>query len=325
MAGVTSPTHLAAVQDNACALRDRGDLAGAARVLIHALESAGSAYGADHPDVLDTARLLASVQHESGELTAARRTLESALSAGQLSLPADHPLIVLLQYDLGRVAAELGNRHEARRNFGAVAEFGSDALGQDHPVVREAERFLADDGAPEAVPMVPPSQSGGLRIAPGPVSPSHGQRGVARTPVIIAVAVTVVAALTTAGWLLRPRAHAPAGSSTPAATTPSVALSPAKAAPSGVRLRDGGDSITLSWQDPSGGTAPIIVAGARAGEESRPFAHLPPGPTTYTVNGLNARLEYCFTVVAVYSTDSVAVSPLVCTHRASNPQPTRSR
>jgi hypothetical protein len=81
----------------------------------------------------------------------------------------------------------------------------------------------------------------------------------------------------------------------------------------------------VSWQDPSGGTVPFIVTGARAGEQSRPFANLPPGRTTYTVNGLNPRLQYCFAVVAVYATDSVAVSELVCTRRASNPQPTRSR
>jgi hypothetical protein len=91
-----------------------------------------------------------------------------------------------------------------------------------------------------------------------------------------------------------------------------------------VRLRDEGTSITLTWQDPSGGEVPFIVAGARAGEQSRPFAQLPVGRTGYTVNGLNPRLQYCFTIVAVYSTDEVVPSALVCTRRTSNPQPTRS-
>jgi hypothetical protein len=134
-------------------------------------------------------------------------------------------------------------------------------------------------------------------------------------------ALTVIAALAATAIMLRPGT---AGPPTPAGAAGASATTANRPAPGPVQLRDDHDSITLSWPDPSNGQAPFVVAGARAGEEARPFAHLPPGRTSYTVNGLNPRLEYCFTVVAVYATDSLAVSDLACTRRTSNPQPTAS-
>ena len=49
------------------------------------------------------------------------------------------------------------------------------------------------------------------------------------------------------------------------------------------------------------------------------MAQLPPGGTRSVLNGLNPRLDYCFTVVAVYSTDQLVPSEVVCTHRAGGP------
>jgi hypothetical protein len=42
---------------------------------------------------------------------------------------------------------------------------------------------------------------------------------------------------------------------------------------------------------------------------------LPAGTTKYTINGLNPGLDYCFTVAAVYGTQDVQLSELVCTKR----------
>jgi hypothetical protein len=90
---------------------------------------------------------------------------------------------------------------------------------------------------------------------------------------------------------------------------------PVLAAPRDVTLSDNGASITLTWKDPDSGTLPFIVSGGRAGEQSHPYPPLPAGQTTFTVNGLNTTVNYCFTVVAVYSTDEFAPSSLVCTKR----------
>ncbi len=327
MAGVSAPTHLAAVVQNARLLRERGDLVGARTVLAQAIEVAGSAYGPDHPDVLHTARLLASVHRELGELTAARRTVEEALAAGQLSLAEDHPAMLLLTYDLGLVADELGNRHEARRNLGTVVRLGPAALGEAHPAVQAAAAYLAPPGeggearppaaepqwAPPPLPQSPVPPARPPRISSAPAYHRLRSR---RTPMLVigvVAALALVAALVTVVMVVNPGGSGPPRA---APTTASAgAVAPQRPAPTGVRLRDEGGTITLTWEDQSGGTTPFIVSVARAGEQARPFANLPVGRTSYTVNGLNPRLEYCFTVVAVYSTENFAVSELVCTKR----------
>ncbi|MBF9127515.1 fibronectin type III domain-containing protein, partial [Plantactinospora sp. S1510] len=85
--------------------------------------------------------------------------------------------------------------------------------------------------------------------------------------------------------------------------------------PTNVKLLDEGAAITITWTDPSGGTVPFIVAGARANQETKAMGTPGVGETTYKVNALNPRLDYCFTVLAVYSTNEYAPSDLVCTNR----------
>ena len=85
-------------------------------------------------------------------------------------------------------------------------------------------------------------------------------------------------------------------------------------APGALKLRDDKTSITLTWTDPSKGSVPFIVAGGQQGA-LRQLQVLAAGATTYTLNGLNPKLDYCFTVAAIYGTDSVALSDLACTQR----------
>jgi Fibronectin type III domain len=82
-----------------------------------------------------------------------------------------------------------------------------------------------------------------------------------------------------------------------------------------VRVDDSGTALTLTWTDPSGGTAPFIVAGAKKGEQPTAMAQITPGGTRYVLNGLNPKLDYCFIVVAVYSTEDLVQSDKVCTQR----------
>ncbi|RQX19721.1 hypothetical protein DDE19_03125, partial [Micromonospora ureilytica] len=96
---------------------------------------------------------------------------------------------------------------------------------------------------------------------------------------------------------------------------------PAGPAPGDLKLRDDSNTITLTWTDPTGGAVPFMVAAGRAGQALRVMATVDPGRTSYTVNGLNSRVDHCFTVLAVYSTDSFATSGQVCTAREREATP----
>jgi hypothetical protein len=102
-------------------------------------------------------------------------------------------------------------------------------------------------------------------------------------------------------------------------TAPVASVSPRP--PAGVLLRDGWDSVTLSWEYPGGAEGPVLVAGGRTGEQQRAFQTLAPGTNSYTVYGLAERADYCFTVAVVYSTDTVARSAPVCTARSPGKSP----
>jgi hypothetical protein len=85
--------------------------------------------------------------------------------------------------------------------------------------------------------------------------------------------------------------------------------------PSDVVLKDGGSEIDLSWRDPSDGTVSFMVAMSHPGEQFQPLGTVGPGETSYRTGGLNASLNYCFTVIAVYRGNKFATSPQVCTTR----------
>jgi hypothetical protein len=159
-------------------------------------------------------------------------------------------------------------------------------------------------------------------FGPPPAYPMIGEpeeHGRNRTAMIVAVVVTVLAlaALVGVGVLLLSREAAPpSGPASPVAATATVAApSATRPPPGGLRLRDDSATITLTWTDPTGGAVPFMVAGGRAGQKLGVMATVDPGQTSYTVNGLNSRVDYCFTVLAVYSTDSFATSGQVCTER----------
>lgn len=131
---------------------------------------------------------------------------------------------------------------------------------------------------------------------------------VAATAAVVASVVAAVAVLSDDGSPTPPEGQ---GAST--APAPTAEPSP----PGRVRLDDDRNVVILTWTDPSDGTAPFIVAGAREGEQPRAMAQIQPGDTRYAVNGLNPNLDYCFIIVAVYSTDQLIQSERVCTERGS--------
>jgi hypothetical protein len=95
-------------------------------------------------------------------------------------------------------------------------------------------------------------------------------------------------------------------------------------APGDVRMRDYGSSVKLFWADPANGRASFVVTGGRPREQLRPMGQVGPTTTTFDLNGLNADLDYCFAIVAVYSTSQFSTSPQTCTSRspgAGRPSP----
>ncbi|MTK03174.1 fibronectin type III [Micromonospora sp. CP22] len=135
--------------------------------------------------------------------------------------------------------------------------------------------------------------------------------------VVAVVAVLVaLAAVIGVGLLVLDRrtAQPPAPPATPSASPDSVGPPPGN-----LTMRDDTTTITLTWTDPSDGLVPFMVAGGRTGQSLGMMATVDPGRTSYTVNGLSTRVNYCFAVLAVYDTDQFATSDQVCTSRETDP------
>ncbi|MEU4591605.1 fibronectin type III domain-containing protein [Micromonospora aurantiaca (nom. illeg.)] len=136
---------------------------------------------------------------------------------------------------------------------------------------------------------------------------------------VVGGAVLAVVAAVGVGVVLLNREAAPPPAPVPAsgAASPKVAGPP----PGDLKLRDDTTTVTVTWTDPTNGGVPFVVAGGRAGQKLGVMATVDAGQTRYTVNGLSAKLDYCFTVLAVYSTDSYATSGQVCTDREGGGTP----
>jgi hypothetical protein len=183
-----------------------------------------------------------------------------------------------------------------------------------------------------AWPVAPPPTS-----ATAPPLPIEGAPRRRRSPMIAVLVIVIVAVLgggvaAAVAFLAaspddaaQPQATAGApeppagGGSGPAAGTASPkggSTPPGNAkAPADVKVQDNKTSVTLTWRDPSHGAVPFIVAGGQQGA-MRQLQALAAGTTKYTINGLNPKLNYCFTVAAVYGTDDVQLSELSCTNRS---------
>jgi hypothetical protein len=183
---------------------------------------------------------------------------------------------------------------------------------------------VAQAGHP-APPVYPPAPGwpGGTPVAAVQTHPWSGENSGQAHPYQsrgrgLAVALTVAAtlvALTAVGALvvvLLDREQPPVVAQPTASAGPVLAGDP----PSAVRLDDRGAVVELTWRDPTKGKVPFVVSMAREGQQLKPVSNVGPGETEALVEGLNAKLEYCFAVVAVYATDRFASSGQVCTERS---------
>jgi hypothetical protein len=118
----------------------------------------------------------------------------------------------------------------------------------------------------------------------------------------------------------------PGGSpNTPGQAQSPDAQSPAERGPAtGLTLSDHGGSVTLRWTDPAQAQAGFAVKmGATKESLTLVTGNLGSKPT-FTITGLNARYNYCFSVVTIYSGTELRDSDVVCTARASA-KPSKSK
>ncbi|MBM0235442.1 fibronectin type III domain-containing protein [Micromonospora sp. STR1_7] len=200
--------------------------------------------------------------------------------------------------------------------------------GDDNPALVRTPPPVAGPRVPDQhpYPVQQPYPGQPYQLGPEPYRPAYadeggGSTGRNRATLIGAVVASGVAAvaLTGLGAVVLTRDDPPPTGPAAATTAAPTAAGPP---PGDLKLRDDSVTITLTWTDPSGGTVPFMVAGGRAGQALGVMATVDPGRTSYTVNGLSTRVDYCFTVLAVYFTDSFATSGQVCTARERATPPT---
>jgi hypothetical protein len=167
------------------------------------------------------------------------------------------------------------------------------------PVHRPAEERL--DPPPRPEPRDPAYGSG----------PAYARRG----PAVFAAIAAVLAAIIAVAALVFVLADR--GDDRDRPDVPTLGGGPP---PSDVRVDDFGTSVTVSWTDPGQGRTSFIVTGGHPGEVLRSMGTVGPGQTRFTLQGLNDQLDYCFAVLAVYSTTEFASSPQSCTSRP-DPRP----
>jgi hypothetical protein len=154
-------------------------------------------------------------------------------------------------------------------------------------------------------------------LAPVAAPPARRGRGVT-VVVAVAAAVAVIASAVALIVVFTDRSGPPVSGPGTTATS-SSAKAPQANPPGRLQLRDGGSVITVTWTDPTSGSVPFILAGGQSGQQQRALAQIPAGVTRYEENGLNPTLDYCFTVLAVYATDRLVPSDVVCTQRKTSP------
>lgn len=139
--------------------------------------------------------------------------------------------------------------------------------------------------------------------------------------IVMGSVVTLVLASVMVAWLWIIN---PGGDSTPAGpddnetnSEPTEAETEGVEAPENVELADNGSTITITWDDPTDGTAGFVIVYTRADDDSQYdlLTEAEQGSTTATINALSEDFDYCFRVGVLVAYDSVPNSDPVCTER----------
>ncbi|BCB78386.1 hypothetical protein GCM10022251_30300 [Phytohabitans flavus] len=322
--GEDNPDVIATGQVLAGLHREAGDSMAARRVLEEAYAAGQLHLGDGHPLMLSISFDLGGVAEELGNRHEARRAFGRVATLAPAVFGDDHWTVRAAREYLGdaQPSAELTIPSEEPpapppMQFPSSAAFAIPSTPQVQPPPVQPPPPPAYNQAPPIQPPPapaynppPPVQAYGGDSEPTyHVSRPRKVRG-ATVAAVIAAAAAVVAA----GFVAIQVVFAGGDGDTP---PPSASQGPRLAGdpPTDLKLRVDGTAITVTWKDPTEGTVPFIVSGAQAGRQHRAMATISPGETSATINGLNPRLGYCFTVLAVYSTEEYAASGQVCTER----------
>jgi hypothetical protein len=317
--------------DLATIARGLGNLTEALTQIKRAYAIVVASAGPEHATSLSIEGRLAAVLYRLGEPTEAYDW--HLADVGTRILGAEHPAVRGARQRLATAPAEPPPElHPSATGRAAVPE---------HPWEpdEDVQPGLAPTYAPTSAPTYPPPEAPGIYVVnpppreyqavevwqepPLPYAPPARRRGHGGGVALVASLGTavIIGAAVVAFQLFRPdvrTSQPPLPTVTiPTVAAPSPTTDPPPPPPTGVTLADKGGSITLTWIDPSEGKVSFVVAGGRVGTPSQPLESVPAGRTTFTVYGLNNKEDYCFTVAAVWSSDSIAPSTRTCTHRSS--------
>jgi hypothetical protein len=150
------------------------------------------------------------------------------------------------------------------------------------------------------------------RLGSGSEAPAGPPVPSSKGPAVFAAVAAVLAAVIAVAALVFVLADRDGGDGGGRDDVPTLGGGPP---PSDLRLGDFGDKVQVSWSDPGEGRTSFIVTGGHPGEVLKPMGEVGPGETSFTLQGLNDQLDYCFAVLAVYSTTEFASSAQSCTSR----------
>jgi eukaryotic-like serine/threonine-protein kinase len=159
--------------------------------------------------------------------------------------------------------------------------------------------------------------------APDVTEERKHRRRTGRRLLLALVAVLVGGGIGVAATLLngtdQPTGQRPPPSSTPAPSPsdPTVTGGDPAFAPTLDAVVDDGESITLTWTDPTGGRAQFVVLDV-TGSRPNPLVTVSAGNTSHTVDGLDPAAEkYCYQIVAISlaDTEQRGASARACTNR----------
>ena len=332
--GEDDPDVLLTAQQLATVHQRAGDPSSARRVLEEAYAAGQWRLGETDPVMLGISFDLGVVAEEMENRHEARRAFGRVAAHGPAALGADHWAVAHARSYLGEdpptVRMELPSEHLQRLQIPAQREAPQDQPAPVRPEPAPQPRhfpapqepapvnYEQTSGAYQAAYFPPARYEQPLPLA-APASTgasSYSRKAPALFAAIVAV-LGVIIAVVALVVVLANRGDDPA-SDVPTLSGP---------APSDVRLRDYGSSVKLLWADPANGRASFVITGGRPGEQLRPMGQVGPTTTSFDLNGLNADLDYCFAIVAVYTTSQFSTSPQTCTSRspgAGAPSPGKS-
>jgi tetratricopeptide (TPR) repeat protein len=338
--GDAHPATIRAVAVLAAVLHDRGELDEAQRHYERAIRGTAGATGPAARAVLLARANLALLHRDRGDTATAVRELTGAYTLHRRAFGAGDPETIRLAVELGRLHTDVGDLPAARRLLAVAHAAARGALGEEHPLATAVEAALAAvespmPSAPDAEPVPRPERTRGRAVArlwtrrsgrPGLAGRPRirfgprtrlGWRPVTRRGVhLAAVTATCLAALLAVAGAVVAVANRPVGAAEhrPAGTPGTPARAP-RPAPRDLVLRDEGTSITVSWSDPSGGTAQVLLAVAEAGQPTGPLRGLAAGTREKKITDLDAVVDYCVVLAEIYPDDAAARAAQVCTHR----------